>query len=217
MIGSSNIHTTAEEFGNIQAWEMRNNLQINANKTKEMIIFRRLTKTVTYPPEPLIPGAEHVTALRVLGVVLSSRLTMGDHLDQLLSSCASSIFALRTLKSHGLRPPLLHQVARATTVASLLYASPAWWGLATAEDKSQMERLLGRLRRGGYLPAGFPSAETLAVAAHHQPFDSIATKPYHVLRCLYHEKETCGYNLRTRPHNFALPVKDDNNFVSRSL
>src|SRR6218665_3253087 len=117
------------------------NLQINANKSKEMIIFRRQSKSVTYSPEPLIPGAERVTALRVLGVVLSSRLTMGDPLDQLLSSCASSIFALRTLKSYGLRPPMLHQVARATTVALLLYASPAWWGLATAEDKSRMERL----------------------------------------------------------------------------
>src|SRR6218665_2393800 len=62
MICSSNIHTTAEEFGNIQAWAMRNNLQINANKTKEMIIFRRRSKSVTYPPEPLIPGAERVTA-----------------------------------------------------------------------------------------------------------------------------------------------------------
>src|SRR6218665_941678 len=95
---------------------------------KEMIIFRRRSKSVTYPPAPLIPGAERVTVLRVLGVVISSRLTMGDHLDQLLSFCAFSIFALRTLKSHGLRPPLLHQVARATAVASLLYASPAWWG-----------------------------------------------------------------------------------------
>src|SRR6218665_4101377 len=131
--------------------------------------------------------------------------------------CASSIFALRTLKSHGLHPPLLHQVARATTVASLLYASLAWWGLATAEDKSRMERLLGRLRRGGYLPADFPLVETLAAAADHQLFVSIASNLYHVLRRLYHEKEACGYNLRTRPHNFALPVKDDNNFVSRSL
>src|SRR6218665_481220 len=128
-----------------------------------MIIFRRRSKSVTYPPEPLIPGAERVTALRVLGVVLSSRLTMGDHLDQLLSSCASSIFALRTLKSHGLPPPLLQQVARATTVASLLYASPAWWGLANAEDKSRMERLLGRLRQGGYLPADFPSVQTFVL------------------------------------------------------
>src|SRR6218665_3648886 len=47
---------------------------------------------------------------------------------------------------------------------------------------------------------------------------SIASNPYHVLRRLYNEKEACGYNLRTRPHyNFALPVKDDTNFVSRSL
>src|SRR6218665_876043 len=94
------------------------------------------------------------------------------------------IFALRTLKSRGLCPPLLHQVARATTVASLLCASPALWRLATAEDKSRMERLLGRLRRGGYLPADFPSVETLAVAADHQLFVSIASNPYHVLRCL---------------------------------
>jgi len=154
-----------------------------------------MNTSVTYPPEPLIPGAERVTALKVLGVVISSRFTMEDHLDQLLSSCASSIFALRTLESDGLCPPLLHQVARATTVASLLYASLAWWGLATAEEKSRMEKLLGRLRWGGYLPADFPSVETLAVAAEHQLFVSIASNPYHVLRCLYHEKEACGYNL----------------------
>ena len=36
--------------------------RLNANKTKEMIIFRRRSKSVTYPPEPLIPGAERVTA-----------------------------------------------------------------------------------------------------------------------------------------------------------
>src|SRR6218665_3501969 len=60
-------------------------------------------------------------------------------------------------------------------------------------------------------------SETLAVAADHQLFVSIASNPYHVLRRLYQEKEACGYNLRTRPHNFALPVKDDTNFVSRSL
>src|SRR6218665_2349548 len=129
MVGSNNICTAAEELRNIQSWAARNNLCINSNKTKELIIFRRRSKSVTYPAEPLIPGAECVTSLRVLGVVISSRLTMGEHLDQLISSCASSIFTLRTLKSQGLRPLLLHQVARATTVSGLLYASPAWWGL----------------------------------------------------------------------------------------
>jgi len=30
-------------------------------------------------------------------------------------------------------------------------------------------------------------------------------------------KEACGYNLRARLHNFALPAKDDDKFVSKSL
>src|SRR6218665_1612647 len=60
----------------------------------------------------------------------SEQLNMSDHkiIDRTLSSRASSQFAVRTLRSHGLRPQELQLVARLTTVASLLYASPAWWG-----------------------------------------------------------------------------------------
>ena len=43
-----------------------------------------------------------VTSMRVLGVVLSAYLTMGNHLDEILSSSASSIHALRMLRFHGL-------------------------------------------------------------------------------------------------------------------
>jgi len=45
MVGSNNIGTAAEEFGNIQSWAARNNLRINSNKTKELIIFRRRSKS----------------------------------------------------------------------------------------------------------------------------------------------------------------------------
>src|SRR6218665_1965094 len=139
MVVSNNIGTTAEEFGNIQSWAAKNNLRINSNKTKELIIFRRRSKSVTYPAEPLIPGSERVTSLRVLGAVISSRLTMREHLDQLISSCASSIFPLRPLRPKALRPLQFHHVARATAVASLLYASPAWWGFASGGQVSSGE------------------------------------------------------------------------------
>ena len=49
----------------------------------------------------------------------------------------------------------LHLVARATTVASLLYSSPAWWSFTSAEERARLERLIARLRRGGYLPQDF--------------------------------------------------------------
>src|SRR6218665_1900073 len=87
---------------------------------------------------------------------------MRAHLEQILSSSASSIFALRKLRSHSLQVSQLHLVARSTTVASLLYASPAWWGFTSAEERARMERLIARLVRGGYLPQDFPTFEELA-------------------------------------------------------
>src|SRR6218665_2202205 len=102
------------------------------------------------PLDPFLAGATRVTSMRVLGVVLSASLTMGNHLDEILSSSASSIHALRMLRSHGLGSPQLHVIARSTTLASMLYAPPAWWGFTPARDKDRLEKLIGRLQRGGF-------------------------------------------------------------------
>src|SRR6218665_3411205 len=61
------------------------------------------------------------------------------------STRASSRFALRTLRSHGLRPAELHMVTRATTASSLMYASPAWWGFTDASERSQLNQLIAGL------------------------------------------------------------------------
>ena len=68
----------------------------------------------------------------------------------------------RPLRSHGLQASQLHLVARATTVASLLYASPAWWVFTSAEERARLERLIARLKCSGYLPQDFPTFEELA-------------------------------------------------------
>src|SRR6218665_3783940 len=93
-----------------------------------------------------------------------------------------SIFALRKLRSHNLQPLQLYLVARTTTVASLLYASPAWWGFASAEERARLEGLIARMKRGGYLPQDFPTFEALARTAGHQLFKSIIANLHHVLR-----------------------------------
>src|SRR6218665_2763374 len=147
-----------------------------------MIVVGRHSSRTQPPAEPIIPGAERIVQLRVLGVLLNPQLSMGDHIDRAVSSCVSSKFALRTLRAHGLRPQELHLVARATTVASLQYASPAWWGFATEEQRNQLERLLRGLRRCGFLPADFSSFAALATETNMRLFKSISANPYHVLR-----------------------------------
>src|SRR6218665_337377 len=59
-----------------------------------------------------------------LGVTLSSNLQMDIHVDTALATCASSMYALRVLRSHGLPQQSLHEVAKMTTVSALMYASP---------------------------------------------------------------------------------------------
>jgi len=84
--------------------------------------------------------------------------------DTKLATCASSIYALRTLKKHGLQPQQLHVVTRATTLNSLLYASPAWWGFASARDRERLERLVNKLRKGEVYLLFPPRSQKLIVA-----------------------------------------------------
>src|SRR6218665_855760 len=65
--------------------------------------------------------------MRVRGVEVGANLSVGAHLNVILSNSASSIHALLMLRTHGLSQQQLQEVARATTLASFLYASPAWW------------------------------------------------------------------------------------------
>src|SRR6218665_939614 len=110
-------------------------------------------------------------------------------------------------------------VKRATTVSSLMYASPAWWGFTDASERSRLNRLIAGLMRAGFLPTNFPTFEELARQADAGLFQAIhvCCDPDHVLRHYFTPKKPSGHNLRPRAHHFNLPPKDHRNFVSRSL
>src|SRR6218665_372384 len=155
LVGSRSIGTLVEEFDNIKKWAENNNMKIHPSKTKELIVSRARSTTTQVPLQPFIEGAERVTTLRVLGVILDAKLTMSDHISLVLSACASSTFALRLLQTHGLKQDELHLEARATTVASILYASPTWWGFAGEGHRQRLGRLLSRMHRGVICPLIF--------------------------------------------------------------
>src|SRR6218665_3800972 len=177
-------------------------MKIHPSKTKELVVSRARSWSMHPPSQPFIEGAERVTTLKVLGVLLNARFTMTDHVSQVLNTCSSSLFALRLLRTHGLQPQELHLVARATTVAFNLYATPAWWGFAGEGDRLRLERLIARMRREGYLPSDFPDIASLAEEAGCRLFKSIIQCQTHVLRRLFIDKPTCTRYIRVRAHNF---------------
>ena|SRR6218665_3056496 len=118
LVGSMSVGTINEEFNNIEQWA--NNMKVYPSKTKELIVSRPMSKPKIDPLRPFIDGAERVSTLKVLEGVLHSRLTKSEHVSRVLSECASSTFALRLLRTHGLGSDRLHLVARATTVGSIM-------------------------------------------------------------------------------------------------
>ena len=105
--------------------------------------------------------------------------------------------------------PQLFDVARATLVAQLTYASPAWTGFINCEDKARLQGVLKKLQRSGFLPHNFQTFIQICEAADAQLFNSIIHNDDHVLHQLLPPVKTHSHYLHKRAHDFVIPRCDD--------
>ena len=108
-------------------------------------------------PPPAVPGFERVESIKVLGVTISRRFSVVQHVDALLAGCAQTLFALRTLRQHGMSSLALRAVFQAVVVNNLSYAASVWWGYASAADRGRWEAFLRRAVSFGYRDESAPS------------------------------------------------------------
>jgi len=198
LVGSTKRHTISTQLDHITEWAK----QTNAAKTSEMIISKRGKE----PPPPLY-GIKRVKSMVILGITITDDLRASNHDDSVIASCSQSMYALRVLKAHGLPAAALHTVTRATTIARLLYASPAWWGLTTDKDRDRLDKLYTRIKRMDCLPDNAPTLPSLVGQADERLFRSIELNSSHVLRDLLPPKAKRPYKLRPRAHDYVLPLK----------
>src|SRR6218665_3516834 len=120
---------------------------------------------------------------------------------------SSSISALYILRSHGLGSHKLHEVARMTSLAVLLYASSSWWGFTSAQDRQRLENMVRRMIRWGFLADDAPTFESLGSAANQRLFKAITTDQCHVLHRYLPNQKHPGYNLRPGPTSTSCLTK----------
>src|SRR6218665_698906 len=113
------------------------------------------------------------------------------------AACVLNHWPLRVLRCHGLPSPQLHEVARATTIAAIMYASTSWWVFSSAKDRSRMERLINKLKRSGFLTESAPSAAALAEEADEHLIRTVISDPTHVIRKHLPEVRQLSYNPST--------------------
>jgi hypothetical protein len=215
IVPSVNSKFVPEELAHISKWALDNNLTLNVAKTKEMIVRRPRGKKTSFPPE--FAGITRVASMNILGVIFQENFTFELHVDRLVAKGAQTMYAIRTLRHHGLGGHNLWDVARSTLLSRLTYASQAWWGLLDAGEKSKLQGILNKAIKQGLLPLNHSSFSDLCNEADQRMFSAVLGNPNHVLSHLLPPVKQTKYNLRPRVHNREIPADRDTLFRNTYL
>ena len=221
IIPASNANTCHSEIEHIESWSTVNNLQLNRAKSSEIVFVRpKNNRNLTIPP-PAVSGFRREEKMKALGVTFSRKFSVSSHVDELLTKCSQSLFALRTLRHHGLPQEAIQAVFQAVVVNKLTYATPAWYGFTNAADRGRLDSFLRRSAKLGYRDANSPSFDSMCDNADERLFSKIVNNSHHPLYSLLPPQREQHYELRERTHNFQLPHRSssltDSNFFMRML
>lgn len=160
------------EVDHLEGWCRDNNLYINVEKTKEMVVdYRRIRST---PPPPLsFRGAdvEVVSSFKCLGVHITNRLMWSKNTSCLVKKAHQRLFFLRRLRQAGLNISVLAAFYRCAVKSVLTSCITVWHGSCSAADRKAVQRVVKPAQRiaSSSLPAVKASTSTAAGAGREPP------------------------------------------------
>ncbi|XP_041860220.1 uncharacterized protein LOC121651828 [Melanotaenia boesemani] len=162
-------------------WSLRNNLQINTSKTKELVVdFRRHNNS---PPVPVnIQGMDIdlVRSYKYLGVHLNDRLDWSDNTNALVKKGNSRLFLLKRLRSFGVQRPLLRTFYDSVVASAIFYGIVCWTSSIMDRDRRKMDRLVRRA--SSVLGCPLDSVEVVGNERMTAKLSSMLNSPSHPLQ-----------------------------------
>ncbi|KAK3524865.1 hypothetical protein QTP86_010096 [Hemibagrus guttatus] len=138
LISKNDESAYREEVQRLTAWCKANNLSLNVDKTKEMVVdFRRAQSDHS----PLfIDGSpvEIIKSTKFLGVHLAENLTTSS----ISKKAQQHLYFLRRLRKAHLPPPILTMFYRGTIESILSTCITAWFGNCTVSDCKTLQRIV---------------------------------------------------------------------------
>ncbi|KAF7662782.1 hypothetical protein LDENG_00226130 [Lucifuga dentata] len=142
LIRDDNDLAYREEVEQLVDWCNLNNLVLNVNKTKEIIIdFRRTQHSHT----PLLinnSAVEAVSSIKFLGVQITDNLTWSLNTAALVKRAQQRLHFLRRMRRVRLPPPILTTFYRGTIESILTSCISVWSGGCKASDWMTVQRVV---------------------------------------------------------------------------
>uniref|UniRef100_A0A3B1JXT7 Reverse transcriptase domain-containing protein n=1 Tax=Astyanax mexicanus TaxID=7994 RepID=A0A3B1JXT7_ASTMX len=166
-----------EEVQRLTDWCTVNNLHLNVDKTKEMVVdFRRAQHTHS----PLnIDGCsvEIVKSTKFLGVHLADNLTWTLNTSSTAKKAQQHLYFLRKLRKARLPPPILTLFYRGTIESILSSCITAWFGTCTVSDPKTLQRIVRTAER--IIGVSLPSITDIYTTRSIRKATSIVNDPTH--------------------------------------
>ncbi|KAK3508787.1 hypothetical protein QTP70_007628 [Hemibagrus guttatus] len=137
LISKNDESAYREEVQRLTAWCKDNNLSLNVEKTKEMVVDFRRAQSDHSPLNTNGSNVEIVKSTKFLGVHLAKVNT-----SSITKKAQQRLYFLRRLRKAHLPPLILTTFYRGTIKSILSSCITAWFGNCTASDRKTLQRIV---------------------------------------------------------------------------
>ena len=132
-----------DQVNKLISWCNDNNLELNVNKTKEMIVDFRRKKCS--PPSPLVIHGrtiEIVQHFKFLGSTISSNLKKELNVVSIVKKAQQRLYFLRRLRSFGFTTQVMLNFYRTVIESVLICSITVWFGTITQKETPRLNRVV---------------------------------------------------------------------------
>ncbi|KAK2917334.1 hypothetical protein Q8A73_004080 [Channa argus] len=127
------------EVASLVSWCGDNNLTLNTDKTKEMIMDMRKERRTHQPLFIRELEVDRVSSFKYLGVHISEDLTWTPHVTQLVKKAQQWLYFLRRLRKFGMSPKILSNFYSCVIESVLTNCITVWYGSTNVMDQTPAE------------------------------------------------------------------------------
>ena len=141
------------------SWCHTNNLSLNTEKTKELIINPRKRRDKHSPLHIGETQVERVKTFKFLGTYISEDLSWSHNTQHIAKKSQQRLYFLRKLRKFGLSSKLLSNFYRCTVESLLCNSITVWFGNCKVQERKALQRVI---KTAQYIcGAAFPSLQDI--------------------------------------------------------
>ena len=171
------------EVRRLAGWCTDNNLSLNVEKTKEIVVDFRRTHTQHAPLTINGATVERVSSTKFLGVVITEDLSWTGNAAALAKKSQQRLYFLRKLRRASATPPIMHTFYRGTIESILSSCITVWYGACNASCRKTLQRIVRAAER--IIGVSLPSLQDIYATRLTRKALCIAGDPTHPLHSFF--------------------------------